>query len=74
MFETEEKQIRQNFVLLSDIVPDIIQELRYFSTYNFIGERIDGYIEPCAILTGKAAEALKRVSDDLKKGVSAQNF
>jgi len=30
------------FVVLSDVVPDIIQEIRYFSTYNFVGERITG--------------------------------
>ncbi len=28
------------FVLLADFVPGIIQEIRYYSTYNFIGERI----------------------------------
>lgn len=53
------------FVLLSDYVPQIIQEIRYFSTYNFIGERIDGYEEPCAILTVEAARALKAVSNEL---------
>ena len=53
------------FVLLSDYVPHIIQEIRYFSTYNFIGERIDGYEEPCAILTVEAARALKAVSNEL---------
>ncbi len=53
------------FVLLSDYVPNIIQEIRYFSTYNFIGERIDGYEEPCAILTVEAARALKAVSNEL---------
>ena len=53
------------FVLLSDLVPNIIQEIRYFSTYNFIGERIDGYEEPCAILTVEAARALKVVSNEL---------
>ncbi len=53
------------FVLLSDHVPNIIQEIRYFSTYNFIGERIDGYEEPCAILTVEAARALKAVSNEL---------
>ena len=47
------------FVLLSDHVPHIIQGIRYFSTYNFIGERIDGYEEPCAILTIEAACAVK---------------
>ena len=53
------------FVLLSDLVPNIIQEIRYFSTYNFIGERIDGYEEPCALLTIEAARALKGVSNEL---------
>ena len=53
------------FVLLSDYVPDIIQEIRYYSTYNFIGDRIDGYEEPCAFLTREAARALKAVSKEL---------
>ena len=53
------------FVLLSDHVPNIIQEIRYYSTYNFIGERIDGYEEPCAILSIEAARALKAVSNEL---------
>ena len=53
------------FVLLSDAVPDAILEIRYYSTYNFIGDRIDGYVEPIALLTKEAAAALKEVSDDL---------
>ncbi len=53
------------FVLLSEYVPHMVQEIRYFSTYNFIGERIDGYEEPCAILTVEAARALKAVSNEL---------
>ncbi len=53
------------FVLLADYVPNIIQEIRYYSTYNFIGERIDGYEEPCAILSIEAARALKAVSNEL---------
>jgi D-alanyl-D-alanine dipeptidase len=42
-----------------------VQEIRYYSTYNFIGERIDGYEEPCALLTKKAARALKSASNEL---------
>ena len=53
------------FVVLSDYVPHIIQEIRYHSTYNFIGERIDGYEEPCALLTREAARALKAVSTEM---------
>ncbi len=53
------------FVVLSDYVPHIIQEIRYHSTYNFIGERIDGDEEPIALLTAEAARALKSVSNEL---------
>ena len=53
------------FVLLSDFVPHIVLEIRYYSTYNFIGERIDGYEEPCALLSVEAARALKNVSSEL---------
>ena len=56
-----------DFVLLSEAVPDAILEIRYYSTYNFVGDRIDGYEEPLAFLTKEAAEALKEVSDDLKE-------
>ena len=53
------------FVLLSDFIPSIIQEIRYFSTFNFIGERIDGYEEPIALLTKDAARALKTVANEM---------
>ena len=53
------------FVILADFVPQIIQEIRYHSTYNFIGDRIDGYEEPCALLTKEAARALKAASNEL---------
>ena len=53
------------FVVLADYVPHIVQEIRYYSTYNFIGERVDGYEEPCALLTQEAARALKAVSGEL---------
>ena len=56
-----------DFVLLSEAVPDAILEIRYYSTYNFVGDRIDGYEEPIALLTKEAAQALREVSDDLKE-------
>ena len=54
-----------DFVLLTDRVPDAILEIRYYSTYNFVGDRIDGYEQPVALLTKEAASALKEVSDEL---------
>ena len=53
------------FVVLADHIPGILQEIRYHSTYNFIGERIDGYEEPCALLTVEAARALKAVAGEM---------
>jgi len=53
------------FVLLADAVPDAIQEIRYYSTYNFVGERIDGYEQPVALITKEAGEALRVASDAL---------
>ena len=54
------------FVTITDVVPDVILEIRYFGTYNFVGQRIDGYEEPTALLTKQAAEALRAVSDDVR--------
>ena len=55
------------FVNVTDVVPDVILEIRYFGTYNFVGTRIDGYLQPTALLTREAADSLKAVSDDLVK-------
>ena len=54
------------FVNITDVVPDAILEIRYYSTYNFVGARIDGYEEPVALMTREAADSLRAVSDDLK--------
>ena len=53
------------FVELAEAVPDVILEVRYYSTYNFVGDRIDGYEAPCVLMTREAAKALKAVSDDV---------
>ena len=55
----------EGFVLVSDAVPYAILEIRYYSTYNFVGARIEGYDAPVAILTQEAADALRAVSDEL---------
>jgi D-alanyl-D-alanine dipeptidase len=55
----------EGFVYLSETVPDAILEIRYFSTYNFLGVRVDSYLAPTAILSKQAAAALKNANDDL---------
>ena len=64
-FEKQAAMDPSGFVVLADYVPGIIQEIRYYSTYNFIGDRIDGYEEPVALLTMEAARALKAVSNEM---------
>lgn len=64
-YQREVELNASDFVLVSDYVPAVIQEIRYYSTYNFVGDRIDGYEQPCAILTKEAARALKEISNKL---------
>ena len=64
-YQKEVELNASDFVLVSDYVPAVIQEIRYHSTYNFVGDRVDGYEQPCAILTKEAARALKEISNKL---------
>lgn len=59
--------VKYGFVSISEAIPDVILEIRYHSTYNFVGTRVDGYDEPIAIITRQAADSLKVVSDELKE-------
>ena len=63
------------FVALAEAVPDAILEIRYYSTYNFVGDRIEGYERPCAMLTREAASALKAASDEcVRRGYRLKIF
>lgn len=64
-FEKKVVMDSSDFTLISDYVPEIVQEIRYFSTYNFVGDRINGYEEPCALLTKEAARALKSAANEV---------
>lgn len=63
------------FVYIQEVIPDIVVDLRYSGDNNFVGEKIDGYLEPECIITARAAYALKNVQDELKKfGLSLKIF
>ena len=47
-------------------MPDVILEVRYYTTYNFVGDRIDGYEAPIVLLTKETAEALALVNQDMR--------
>ncbi|MCR4708322.1 MAG: M15 family metallopeptidase [Clostridiales bacterium] len=61
--EYEVSSDTSGFVKVTDVCPDVILEMRYFSTFNFVGARVDGYEAPIAILTREAAAALANVSN-----------
>ncbi|NUU62240.1 M15 family metallopeptidase [Paenibacillus sp. JW14] len=66
---TPEKQhkLPQGFAYLDEIIPSAQYEIRYYSSNNFVGQRIDGYKAPLAIMSKPAANALKTVSDNLAR-------
>ena len=55
------------FVILSEYVPDIIEEVRYHTTYNFIGDKIDGYDDPIILVVLEAALSLQKANEEAKK-------
>uniref|UniRef100_A0AAU1I8Q0 D-alanyl-D-alanine dipeptidase n=1 Tax=Streptomyces sp. NBC_00180 TaxID=2903632 RepID=A0AAU1I8Q0_9ACTN len=60
-----EPKAPNDFVALRTVDPTIVQEMRYFTPHNFVGERIDGYRQPLCILTRPAAEALRKAQKRL---------
>jgi D-alanyl-D-alanine dipeptidase len=50
-----------DFVVLSDVDPTILHDIRYAADHNFVGRPVVGYREPLCVLTRKAADALHRV-------------
>ncbi|MFA9376881.1 MAG: M15 family metallopeptidase [Lachnotalea sp.] len=55
----------EGFVYVDDVILTVELEIRYYTAYNFVGEKIDGYESPLAILTTQAADALKVAADHL---------
>ena len=59
------KNLADGFVELEKFIPTIKLDIRYYTSDNFVGERIDGYESPKALLTIQAAVALKNVQAEL---------
>lgn len=55
------------FVSVSEVIPDVLLDVRYYSTYNFVSERVDGYEAPVVLLTKEAADALALVNADMRR-------
>lgn len=55
----------QEFVYIHEIIPEVVYDIRYNSTDNFMGKRVDGYNKSVAMLSKKASASLQKVQDDL---------
>ncbi|MFC5803918.1 M15 family metallopeptidase [Streptomyces formicae] len=72
---TPEPSAPQEFVALRSVAPTVIQEMRYTTAHDFIGEPIDGYRQPVCILTRPAAQALQRAQRQLlRQGYSLKVY
>ncbi|MGJ5750106.1 D-alanyl-D-alanine dipeptidase [Streptomyces puniciscabiei] len=72
---TTDPKAPKDFVALRTVDPTIIQEMRYFTPHNFVGERIEGYEQPMCILTRPAAEALHKAQLTLlRKGYTLKVY
>lgn len=63
----KKRQLPDGFVYVDEVLEHALYEIRYYSDNNFIGERIDGYNAPYAILSEKAAKALLQAEQELAK-------
>ena len=57
----------ERFVNVNTLIPSVRFDMRYASDENFVGQPIEGYLEPVCYLTKEAALALKEVQNALKK-------
>lgn len=62
----QDRKLPEGFVHITDVIPDVILDIRYAGKNNFIGEPVRGYIRPTAILSVPAAEALAGVQKELE--------
>lgn len=60
-------ELPEGFCYVHDVIEDVILDIRYAGDHNFVGEPIDGYEAPYAILSVKAANRLKKAADEFRQ-------
>lgn len=56
-----------DFCIIDRAIDDVRLDIRYATTYNFVGDVIEGYNLPLAIMTREATAALKEASADFRE-------
>ncbi|MFY0689722.1 MAG: M15 family metallopeptidase [Cyclobacteriaceae bacterium] len=58
---------QDGFVNLEEAIPTIEIELRYFTSDNFVGQKVDGYLSNKCFISREAANALSQVQQELNQ-------
>lgn len=58
---------KSGFAPISTVIDDAAYDIRYYSSNNFTGNRIDGYKAPVPYMTKQSLEALAIAAADLRK-------
>ena len=58
---------KSGFVPIYTVVDDAVYDIRYYSSNNFTGNKINGYKAPIAYKTKEGAKAWVSAADDLRK-------
>lgn len=58
--------IPDGFCYVHERIPDVLLDIRYAGTHNFVGDPIDGYEAPFAILTEAAADKLGEAAAEFR--------
>lgn len=66
-FASQISNDKSGFVPIYTVIDDAVYDIRYYSSYNFTGNRINGYKAPVAYMTKEGANALSVAAKDLRK-------
>jgi len=58
---------KSGFAKVYTVIDDAVYDMRYYSSYNFTGNKIRGYKAPVAYMTKEALQALSVAAADLRK-------
>ncbi|MEE3349301.1 MAG: M15 family metallopeptidase [Candidatus Gastranaerophilaceae bacterium] len=58
---------KSDFAPVYTVIDDAAYDIRYYSSNNFTGNRINGYKAPVAYMTKEALQALSVAAEDLRK-------
>ncbi|MBP3820108.1 M15 family metallopeptidase [bacterium] len=66
-YSTQISYDKSDFAPVYTVIDDVSYDIRYYSSNNFTGNKINGYKAPIAYMTKEALQALSIAADDLRQ-------